>query len=333
MSVLNTSSTPRVLLAAFVLALGALFAPATVHAAGPPASGFFYVVQYGDTLESIAARFGVPVQAIAAANGLGAYTPYVGRSLYMPSGYASSYGNYLPAASSSYSVHEVEPGETMFSIAQRYGIPLYTLMQMNHLYNPNFIYTKMRLLVPRAGYAVPRAPYGTYLVRFGDTLSSIALRYGTSVYALMIANSIPNPNLIFAGMRLMLPGSSAYGTAPSPYNYPPSSGYSTVPAPMATPTAPPTGGATAAVTLRNIAYNPNSITIHVGTKVTWTNGESSAIPHTVTSGTPGAPSGTFDSGTLNPANSFQFTFNTTGTFAYFCRIHGAAMTGTVNVIP
>ncbi len=89
---------------------------------------------------------------------------------------------------------------------------------------------------------------------------------------------------------------------------------------------------TAAVSLRNIAYNPKSIMVHVGTKVTWTNNDS-GIPHTVTSGTPGAPSGTFDSGTLNSGNNFQFTFNTTGTFAYFCRIHGAAMTGTVTVVP
>ena len=261
----------------------------------------------------------------------------------MPNGYSSSYGN--TAYSSAYnsnaeygsnSVYQVKPGETLAGIARRFGVPLYTLMQINHLFNPNFIFTGMRLLIPRANYSAnynSRSTYNTYVVRFGDTLSGIALHFGTSVYALMIANNISNPNLIFAGMRLAVPGNSSYGTAPSSYGYPPSSGYSMPSVPGAMPTAPSPGTTAAAVSLQNIAYNPNAITIHVGTKVTWTNSEMSAIPHTVTSGTPGAPSGSLDSGTLNPGNSFQFTFNSTGTFAYFCRIHGAAMTGTVNVIP
>lgn len=333
-------SAPRVLLAAFVLALGALLSPAAAHAAGPPAGGFFYVVQYGDTLDSIAARFGVPVQTIVAANGLGTRYPYVGRSLYMPNSYTPySYGNtsyssaYNPGtAYGSSSVYEVEPGDTLAGIAQRFGVPLYTLMRINRLLNPNFIFAEMRLLIPRANYSVnysPRPAYNTYVVRSGDTLSGIALRFGTSVYALMVANNIPNPNLIFVGMRLVVAGSSAYGNAPSPYNYPPSSGY---PTPAATPTAPAPGIMTAAVSLQNIAYHPNSITVHVGTTVAWTNNDS-GIQHTVTSGTPNAPSGAFDSGTLNSGQTYSFTFSTIGTFAYYCRIHGAAMTGTVNVVP
>lgn len=56
-----------------------------------------------------------------------------------------------------------------------------------------------------------------------------------------------------------------------------------------------------------------------------------APPHTVTGGAPGAPSGAFDSGNLNPGQNFQYTFKTPGTFAYFCRIHGASMTGVVIV--
>lgn len=92
----------------------------------------------------------------------------------------------------------------------------------------------------------------------------------------------------------------------------------------------PSGGASA-VALMNIAYNPNSITVRVGTTVNWTNNETSAIQHTVTSGAPNSPSGAFDSGNLNPGQSFQFTFKTPGTFTYFCRVHGAAMTGTVVV--
>lgn len=336
MSIRTCFSAPRVLLAAFVFGLAALLAPAAAHAAGPATGGFFYTVQYGDSLESIAARFGVPVRSIIVANRLATRYPYVGGSLYMPNGYASSSYGYAPYSSAynpssaygSYAVHEVEPGETLTGIAQRFGVPVYTLMSANHIYNPNFIYRGMRFLVPRSTYYAPQT-YRTYVVQFDDTLSGIALRFGTSVYALMVANNIPNANLIFAGMRLTLSGYSTNGYAPSPNGYPPTSGY---PTPAATATAPAPGTTTAAVSLMNITYNPKSITVHVGTQVTWTNNDG-GIAHTVTSGTPGAPSGTFDSGNLNSGQTFQFTFSSAGTFSYYCRIHGAAMTGTVNVVP
>jgi LysM repeat protein len=330
-------STPRVLFAAFAFVFAAAF-PAAAPAAGPPAGGFLYVVQYGDTLESIAARFGVSVQSIIAANELAARAPYVGRSLYMPTGYAPyAAGNYTARPFAGYAVYIVQSGDTLAGIAQRYGVSLYAMMQSNHLYNPNFIYAGMRLLVPRTNYA-PRAYANTYVVRFGDTLSGIALRFGTSVYALMVANNIPNPNLIFAGMRLAIPGAASKAYLPaSGYPMPPAYAYPTPSqAPGATPTPPatmPSGGATVAVSMQNIAFNPASLTVHVGTTVVWTNNESDGIQHTVTSGAPGAPSGVFDSGTLNPGQSFRFTFNSTGTFAYYCRIHGAHMTGSVTVIP
>jgi plastocyanin len=89
------------------------------------------------------------------------------------------------------------------------------------------------------------------------------------------------------------------------------------------------------VSLMNIAYNPQAITITVGTTVKWTNDESFSIDHSVTSGIPPVPDGKFDSYPpyLAPGQSFQFTFNTPGTFPYYCRIHLAMMTGTVTVIP
>ena len=88
------------------------------------------------------------------------------------------------------------------------------------------------------------------------------------------------------------------------------------------------------VSLLNLAYNPQAITVTVGTTIKWTNNESLFIPHSVTSGIPPfAPDGKFDSGTLNPGQSFQFTFNSVGTFAYYCQFHLAMMTGTVTVIP
>ncbi len=358
MSVRTHFSAPRVLLAAFLLSLGTLFAASPALAAGPYGNGFYYIVQYGDTLGSIAARFGVSVQSIIAANQLGGRNPYVGGSLYMSgympntSGYGSNFGAYGSSAygssaygSSAYgssSIYMVQPGDTLAGIAQRYGMPVYMLMAANHIYNPSFIYRGMRMYVTQYNY--PSRNYRNtpiYIIRPGDTLSGIALRFGTTVYALMVSNNIPNPNLIFTGMRLVVPSYASSGYASPGYSssgygsgyggYPPASGYPPPPPSGATPMPPAPGGA-AAVSLMNIMYNPKSITVHAGTAVKWTNNDS-GIVHTVTSGTPGAPSGTFDSGNLNSGQTFQFTFSSPGTFSYYCRIHGAIMTGTITVIP
>ena len=77
-------------------------------------------------------------------------------------------------------------------------------------------------------------------------------------------------------------------------------------------------------------FSPSSITIQPGDTVQWT---WSAGGHSSTSGSPGSPSGLWDSGILNQGATFSHTFNTAGSFPYFCSPHGACcgMTGTVTV--
>ena len=77
------------------------------------------------------------------------------------------------------------------------------------------------------------------------------------------------------------------------------------------------------IDIQNFAFSPASITIPVGTTITWTNKDST--PHTVT-----GRNGAFNSGSLGRGQTFQFTFNTPGTFDYFCSIH-PSMTATVIV--
>jgi plastocyanin len=72
-------------------------------------------------------------------------------------------------------------------------------------------------------------------------------------------------------------------------------------------------------------YDPNPATVSVGTTVTWMNAD--PIAHTATSTT-----GVFDSGSIPQNGTYSFTFNTAGSYPYFCTIHGAAsMSGTVIV--
>ena len=83
------------------------------------------------------------------------------------------------------------------------------------------------------------------------------------------------------------------------------------------------------VWMQNTAFNPKNKTITVGTTITWVNKD--GTNHTVTSGTPGNPDGLFDSGTIGPGGTYSRTFNTTGTFNYYCRIHQDIMTGSITV--
>lgn len=84
-----------------------------------------------------------------------------------------------------------------------------------------------------------------------------------------------------------------------------------------------------AVTMQNTAFNPATLTVSAGTTVTWTNKDN--MNHTVTSGTPTAPDGLFDSGNLGNGGTFHFTFGNKGTFQYFCRVHANTMKGTIIV--
>ncbi|HMC27370.1 MAG TPA: plastocyanin/azurin family copper-binding protein, partial [Verrucomicrobiae bacterium] len=77
-------------------------------------------------------------------------------------------------------------------------------------------------------------------------------------------------------------------------------------------------------------FKPSSVTIHPGDTVVWT---WSSSDHSSTSGSPGMPSGLWDSGILNQGANFMHTFPTAGSFPYFCTPHGACcgMVGAVTV--
>jgi plastocyanin len=88
----------------------------------------------------------------------------------------------------------------------------------------------------------------------------------------------------------------------------------------------PTAGAqgkTMTVSIKDFAFNRPNATVAPGTSVTWVNNDQ--VPHTAT-----ANDGTFDSGTLQPGQSYSFTFDKPGTYAYHCNIH-PYMTATVTV--
>jgi LysM repeat protein len=101
--------------------------------------------------------------------------------------------------------HTVRSGETLFSIGRLYGVDPSAIARANGLRNPNAIYPGQRLLIPST------ATSRIHIVKRGETLFSIASRYGTTVESIVNANRLTNPNRITVGQRLIIPKGAVPG--------------------------------------------------------------------------------------------------------------------------
>ncbi|HEX7588591.1 MAG TPA: LysM peptidoglycan-binding domain-containing protein [Anaerolineae bacterium] len=175
-----------------------------------------YTVQWGDTLFAIAARFSTTTGAISAANpGLNPNLIVPGQVLNIPAAGtqpAPLPSGTTPGSPSSACVpsYTVQRGDWVYELARRFGVGVNALIAANPGFNPNLLYPGKVLNIPCGGGTVPATPGpstggGTYTVRLGDTLFAIAVRNGTTVYALQIANHLPNPNAIYQGQVLIIP--------------------------------------------------------------------------------------------------------------------------------
>ncbi|MCS7038962.1 MAG: LysM peptidoglycan-binding domain-containing protein [Anaerolineae bacterium] len=166
-----------------------------------PTGTFVYTVQAGDTLSAIARRFGVGVNELAQLNRLS--NPgllRVGQELVIP--------GQAPAATPTVEgyVHVVRAGETLYGISRQYGVPLDQLAAINQITNPATIRVGQRLIIPTYRQQTPAAgAQRVHIVQPGETLSSIAARYGVSPKAIAEINKLENPSRIFSGQRLIIP--------------------------------------------------------------------------------------------------------------------------------
>jgi len=99
--------------------------------------------------------------------------------------------------------HVVQWGENLTKIAMRYGTTVWAIAQANGIWNVNYIRAGQILLIPVSGPGP--GPGHVYIVQSGDTLSRIAWRFGTTVWALAQLNGIWNPHLIYIGQKLYIP--------------------------------------------------------------------------------------------------------------------------------
>jgi membrane-bound lytic murein transglycosylase D len=173
-------------------------------------------VRSGDTLWRIASRYGVTIGDLRAANGISNPRRLrVGQVLRIPigGGSAAPRASYASARSTSGkpSVHVVRRGDTLTTIARRYGTSARRIQRDNGLRSANRIYPGQRLKIGSSASSTPpvasaksnRSPV-VHRVRKGDTLYRIAQNYGTTVQSILRWNSLRSARIIHPGQVIRI---------------------------------------------------------------------------------------------------------------------------------
>lgn len=172
-----------------------------------------YRVRSGDTLSGIARRWRITMKSIVTANRLRSDRLRVGQRLVLtvPNVPRQAIASTQRSESSQHVIHRVRSGETLSTIASRYGVSIAQLKMTNRI-RTNLIRPGQRLRIPFGG-ADAVSDTKIYTVKAGDTLSTIASRYGVSVVRLKRANRLSGDSLRI-GDRLEIPTQVAVSDAP-----------------------------------------------------------------------------------------------------------------------
>ena len=170
--------------------------------------GFIYTVKEGDTLWFISRKFSLSLDALIAANPQIKNPDLIfpGQKICIPKKKPKPPELPPPPECPEGFIYTVQQGDTLFSIAGKFGIELDALIEANpQIEDPDEIFPGQEICVPFP--PPPDCPDGViYTVQEGDTLSSIADHFGVSVQAILDANpQIKDPNLIFAGQKICIP--------------------------------------------------------------------------------------------------------------------------------
>ena len=162
---------------------------------GPMLNENYYIVQSGDSLWSISKKIGISVDKLKDINNLNSNLLSIGQKLLVKDTSSSDdVGVY----------YTVKAGDTLYGIANEYGLSVDELKKMNNLKNNN-LGIGQKLLVSGTGEDISDgADYDTYIVKSGDNLYAISRKYGISVDKLKDINNLSS-NLLSVGQKLLVP--------------------------------------------------------------------------------------------------------------------------------
>ena len=182
----------------------------TVSAQEAQPSGPIYIVQSGDNLWDIAARFGVSIDELLTANNLTLDSIiYEGAQLVIPG---------LEGVSGILTTQEVPYGETLPSLSLRYRTPVEVLARLNHLTSPSEVYAGMALVIPLSE-ETPEPGLRLSLAA-GQSLLELAVLNNTNPYTLALSNGVSQPVALPAGQVLRLQNNEGISD-PGPGGLPP----------------------------------------------------------------------------------------------------------------
>lgn len=156
----------------------------------------YYIVKKGDSLWSIANKYGLTVDKLKDINNLSSNMLSVGQKLLIND------GTDVDNVNENYYI--VKSGDTLYSIAKKYGLTVDELKKMNNL-SSNTLSINQKLLVGNDMSTDDN--YDVYVVESGDTLWGIASKYNTSVDKIKDINNL-NSNNLSIGQKLLVPGNN-----------------------------------------------------------------------------------------------------------------------------
>ncbi|MCU1509757.1 MAG: LysM peptidoglycan-binding protein [Glaciihabitans sp.] len=194
-----------------------------------------YVVRGGDTVSEIAGRFGLSTASVLAMNGL-SWKSVIFPGQHLKLSKSAPVVTKAPApavhtaAASSTVKYTIRSGDTISRIANKFGVTTQSVLTANHLKWSSIIYPGQKLLIPTKSAATkppvtkppvtpppvtappasapPTTSNGSYTIKSGDTLTSIAKKFSVTVAALQKANGLTSSSIIYAGHKLVIPGLS-----------------------------------------------------------------------------------------------------------------------------
>jgi membrane-bound lytic murein transglycosylase D len=189
-----------------------------------------HTIGRGETISTIASRYGVSQYAILEANNLRSSRIVAGKALIVPvpldRGYSSGVAKKKTEYTASNSIYEVRSGDTMWDIARAFGTSVSALRTANSIGRGSRIYVGQKLRIPVTAsklaqysesskpssepYVAPsnnkRESTSQYKVRNGDTLWDIARRFGTTTSYLRQLNGMGRSSRIYPGQELKVSG-------------------------------------------------------------------------------------------------------------------------------